>query len=43
MGLIRAPTPSISTLTTSPGVSHCGSGEPAAQPDGVPVAIRSPG
>ena len=38
-----APSPSISTRTRSPGFSHGRPSIAAAIPDGVPVAITSPG
>ena len=42
-GFVKAPTPSISIVTSSPGRSQtCGSRN-APTPAGVPVAMRSPG
>ena len=35
--------PSISIRTTSPGPSHFGGSKPMPTPDGVPVAMTSPG
>src|SRR5262245_8602319 len=41
IGVLRVPIPSISIVTTSPGLRY--SLRSAPVPDGVPVAIRSPG
>ena len=38
-----APMPSISIFTTSPATSHFGGLKPMPTPDGVPVAMTSPG
>src|SRR5947207_1209068 len=43
MGVVSVPMPSISIVTTSPGLRNSGGLRPAPTPSGVPLEITSPG